>query len=220
MCTGKSVKEMLQRYARFTSLILFVYLAFTRIRPDDRWEGTNGGAAMISMRYALSHTTSCLADADRSGGLLLRCAGSLVDNVMDPATSFSEEPNESAFSRAHGTELSCFDWLDLPGQELELKRFGIAMAAMTGHSDDAYANNGGPYPAPDPYSFDRLISLGFEWTSLAAGSKVVDVGGGVGNLTMALAKEHKHLQFIVQDRPGTAKEGEAVCGHNQTQFLV
>lgn len=51
---------------------------------------------------------------------------------------------------------------------------------------------------------------GFNWASLPKGSIVVDVGGGVGNLTMALAKVHKHLRFIVQDRPGTVREGETV----------
>lgn len=51
---------------------------------------------------------------------------------------------------------------------------------------------------------------GFDWAALPKGSIVVDVGGGVGNLTMALAKVHKHLRFIVQDRPATVKEGEMV----------
>lgn len=52
--------------------------------------------------------------------------------------------------------------------------------------------------------------IGFDWAALPKGSIVVDVGGGVGNLTMALAKVHKNLRFVVQDRPATVKEGELV----------
>ncbi|KIP04592.1 hypothetical protein PHLGIDRAFT_120581 [Phlebiopsis gigantea 11061_1 CR5-6] len=104
MCTGKPVQEMVQT-------------------PDDRWDGTNGSAAMISI----------------SGSLLLKSAGSLVDNVLDPATALSEEPNESPFSRAYGTELSWYDWLALPEHKFELKRFGIAMGGRTSRSNDMLA---------------------------------------------------------------------------------
>ena len=55
-----------------------------------------------------------------------------------------------------------------------------------------------------------MQSVGFDWASLPAGSKVIDVGGGIGNLTMELAKVHKHLHYIVQDRPGTVEEGKSV----------
>lgn len=61
--------------------------------------------------------------------------------MLDPATAFSEEPNESACSRAYETKLSCYEWLDQPGNELPRKKFGIAMAGGT-YNDDALASQG------------------------------------------------------------------------------
>ena len=83
-----------------------------------------------------------------------------------------------------------FEWMDLPENAHELRKFGNAMRASTNFAEDIIATRG------------------FEWASLPAGSLVVDVGGGVGNLTMALAKAHKHLRYVVQDRPPVVKEGE------------
>ena len=55
-----------------------------------------------------------------------------------------------------------------------------------------------------------VLRAGFDWAALPEGSKVVDVGGGVGNLTMALAKVHKHIKYVVQDRASVVAEGELV----------
>lgn len=52
---------------------------------------------------------------------------------------------------------------------------------------------------------------GFDWSSLAPGSKVVDVGGGVGSTALVLAKEYPQLKVVVQDLPSTIAEAEKVC---------
>jgi hypothetical protein len=41
---------------------------------------------------------------------------------------------------------------------------------------------------------------GYTWENIAAGSLVVDVGGGVGAQSLTLATHQPHLRFIVQDR--------------------
>ena len=46
----------------------------------------------------------------------------------------------------------------------------------------------------------------FDWSSLAAGSVVVDVGGGIGTQMVVLARNFEGLKLVVQDR-------EAVCGN-------
>ena len=48
------------------------------------------------------------------------------------------------------------------------------------------------------------------WDQLPKGGVVVDVGGGIGSTTMALADAHKHLRYIVQDRGAVIKDGIAV----------
>lgn len=59
-----------------------------------------------------------------------------------------------------------------------------------------------------------LTSLaGFDWSSLPVGGKVIDVGGGVGTVSMELAKTQPKLKFVVQDRPPVAADGVKVIFH-------
>ena len=57
---------------------------------------------------------------------------------------------------------------------------------------------------------DSECSEGFEWGNLPADSLVVDVGGGIGTVTMNLAEKHKHLRYVVQDLPGVVAESKEV----------
>ena len=40
---------------------------------------------------------------------------------------------------------------------------------------------------------------------------VVDVGGGIGSLSMTLAQNHAHLRFIVQDREKVLEDAVKVA---------
>ncbi|EKM56172.1 uncharacterized protein PHACADRAFT_196226 [Phanerochaete carnosa HHB-10118-sp] len=166
MCTGKLVQEMLDS-------------------PIDRWDGTDGFAALLSLN----------GDFNQWGN------GWLADHLLDSATGHSQEPNEAAWQRAKGTKLTIFDWLELPEHALELRKVSIGMRATT--SSDS----------------DTVATRGFEWASLLSGSLVVDIGGGVGSLTMILAKVHKHLRYVVQDRHAVAKEGERLWKATMPGFV-
>lgn len=52
--------------------------------------------------------------------------------------------------------------------------------------------------------------LGFDWNALPEGSIVVDVGGGIGSVTMALSQKYKHLKYVVEDRPAVVAEADGV----------
>lgn len=117
----------------------------------------------------------------------MKTAAYLIENFRDPVTAFSDEPNEAAFQRGHRTKLSCYEWLEQPENSLSLRKFPNAMRATT------------------HYNSDIVVTEGFEWAKLPEGSLVVDVAGGVGNLTMALAGTHKHLKYVVQDRAAVIK---------------
>ena len=45
------------------------------------------------------------------------------------------------------------------------------------------------------------LATGYPWASLQPGSTVIDMGGSEGHVSVAIAKQHHHLQFIVQDLP-------------------
>jgi len=113
----------------------------------------------------------------------------LYDALSDPVTAFSSEANEAAFCRAFNTNLACWDFYDHPDQRERRRRFGVGMQGVA---------------KLDPI---ELTIKGFDWNSLKDDSLVVDVGGGIGTLSVALAKEHPHLKFIVQDRGAVIEDG-------------
>jgi tRNA G46 methylase TrmB len=56
--------------------------------------------------------------------------------------------------------------------------------------------------------------LAFDWASLPDDSLIVDVGGGVGSAMLEIAKAFPKLNYVVQDVPGVALEGEKVSCHH------
>ena len=56
----------------------------------------------------------------------------------------------------------------------------------------------------------RSRLVGFEWAQLPAKSVIVDVGGGIGTVTMDLAVQHGRLRYVVQDLPGVIAQAEQV----------
>lgn len=118
-----------------------------------------------------------------NGNENMKTASYLVETLFNPIAGHSEEPSEAAFQQAHRSPLPCYEWLEQPENIASLRKFPNAMRATT------------------HYNSDTAVKQGFEWDKLPEGSLVVDVAGGIGNLTMALAGTHKHLRYVVQDRP-------------------
>jgi ubiquinone/menaquinone biosynthesis C-methylase UbiE len=87
---------------------------------------------------------------------------------------------------------SIWEWYEEPGNEYRLKRFNAAMSGTT---------------KLDP---PNAIDLGFKWGSLAPGSVIVDVGGGLGHITMKLAQSYPDFNYIVQDRQSILEQGREV----------
>ncbi|KAF8719122.1 hypothetical protein AX14_011412 [Amanita brunnescens Koide BX004] len=104
----------------------------------------------------------------------------LLEHERDPKTK-SEEPSDVAVGRAYSKRMSYFNLLSEPDNSFMLRRLNTAMLGFkTMVSDDV--------------SF-------FDWKSLPNNAVVVDVGGGVGAMSMVLARNYSHFQIVIQDRP-------------------
>ncbi|KAH8978096.1 O-methyltransferase [Lactarius hatsudake] len=111
----------------------------------------------------------------------------LTETLLDPEIGHATEPTKTALNKAFGFEGDMWSWFERPNNRLRLARFGSAMSNVTNM-------------APE----DAILK-GYAWDKLPPGSLVVDVGGGVGSQSLALARRHPDLRFVVQDR-------EAVLG--------
>ncbi|GAA6037636.1 hypothetical protein JCM8097_006154 [Rhodosporidiobolus ruineniae] len=116
----------------------------------------------------------------------------LPDTFLDPKTTNSFAPTESPFNRAFRTEMPIWEYFAQPGNEHLASRFGMAMIGtrmMAGGQSGALN--------------------GFPFQDLPDGALIVDVGAGVGNVSLELAKVAPQVKLILQDRPEVI-QGEAV----------
>ncbi|CEN59742.1 hypothetical protein ASPCAL02186 [Aspergillus calidoustus] len=109
----------------------------------------------------------------------------------------SAEPNETGFNVAFNTTDSFYR--EIAKTDERARRFGAAMRFMTS----------GTF-----YDIAHLIR-GYDWKALdVPGAVMVDVGGGQGAVSRALAGATTHLRFVVQDLEGTVLEGQRILpGH-------
>ncbi|KAF2109356.1 cercosporin toxin biosynthesis protein [Lophiotrema nucula] len=101
-----------------------------------------------------------------------------------------EEPNETGFNVAFNTEDPLFSWL-----AARPDRFSNFNDAMEGISQ-----GGGR-------SADQVVG-GYPWADLGKAT-IVDVGGGNGHISIALAKAYPELSFVVQDFASPVEQGKA-----------
>ncbi|KAI0826305.1 O-methyltransferase [Irpex lacteus] len=128
------------------------------------------------------NTSGLAAAVGHSTDEVMKGAGYLQEVISDPIWSASGDPAKTPFAKAFNVDVPMWEWFESPANSTRLRRFGAAMGSLT-HTATVGA-----------------LTAGFDWAALPKDSLVVDVGGGVGTQTMALAKAFDHLKFIVQDR--------------------
>jgi len=121
--------------------------------------------------------------------------------MSDPVTASSVDVTQTAFNRAFQVDVPFWSFLEQSEQSYRFRRFGIAMQGVAAMQ-----------PA------DTILKA-FDWQALPQDAVVVDVGGGVGAVSLALAKSHSHLKIVIQDRPAVVEEGKTVWKRDFPQAI-
>ncbi|KAE8347522.1 S-adenosyl-L-methionine-dependent methyltransferase [Aspergillus arachidicola] len=98
----------------------------------------------------------------------------------------SGEPGDSPFTLAFGS--SFFE--RKAAQPETLQRFGLAMSSWSEGDGTQQMRNG------------------YDWGSLPAGAKIVDVGGAAGHISLAIAENFPGLEFVIEDQSPLAGQAE------------
>ncbi|KAI5829924.1 S-adenosyl-L-methionine-dependent methyltransferase [Schizophyllum commune Tattone D] len=127
-----------------------------------------------------------ITDAD------LKSAANLSETLKDPDYGNEDIGEKSALSYTFKTPLGMYDWLEQPGNERRLACFSDAMRAQITSLQPPNA----------------VVLEGFDFSALDPGSKVVDVAGGIGHVTMAIAKQFPGLHFVLEERPAVLDQAK------------
>lgn len=68
----------------------------------------------------LSCAPLSLADGQKASSFIL-------ENLKDPKTAFSGEPNEAPLHRVFNVDIPLWEWYELPEQSYRRRRFAVAM---------------------------------------------------------------------------------------------
>lgn len=70
------------------------------------------------------------ASLSRSLSDVHKCSSYLQENMTDPSTSHADGATRAPFQRAFGVDVPFYEWMETPGRESRLHRFGLAMLGV------------------------------------------------------------------------------------------
>jgi len=129
-------------------------------------------------------TTRRTDDALKSGAFI-------TDALIDPVTSHSEESSDPPCLRVFKAK-SYFDYLHTPGNEYIDARFQASMGHLASSENST------------------VVPGGFPWETLPEGTRIVDVGGGIGSACREIMEKNPLLKFTVQDLLSVRDQAVAV----------
>ena len=154
--------------------------------------------------YVAHNATSALlvTDPDLESWMYLSStiaypAGAAVPKAIEQY-GYSMESDEAAYGVSIGRKISQFARFREPDGQKDHEMFARAMRGIS---------SGGAYDK-------RHAVDGYPWRLLEQGELphlVVDVGGGPGHVSMAVAEKCPNLRFEVQDLPETVEVGRKAC---------
>nr|GAT51470.1 predicted protein [Mycena chlorophos] len=136
-----------------------------------------------AQRFDGSGSESLAALAEHMSTINFRSAAELTNTVKYASPmNGSKSKQILPFHRAFDTKLSFYEWLHQPENVLPFKRFALAMKGVS-----------------EMKPGDGILEGGFDWGSLPAGSQIVDVGSGNGQVSLHIAQKYPELRIVNQD---------------------
>ncbi|KAG6900278.1 hypothetical protein C0993_000466 [Termitomyces sp. T159_Od127] len=114
LSTGKSIEEILKEYVSPKQLQTHKTLISSH-SPIAKHDNTDGFCAFNELLMADAHKASSY----------------LMENMLDPETSHSDEPQHSPLQRALRFDTNLWDFQSRPENAYRLRRFGVAMKGGT-----------------------------------------------------------------------------------------
>ncbi|KAJ7330390.1 O-methyltransferase [Mycena albidolilacea] len=135
---------------------------------------------------AEGHAALILLNTDET----FKAAGYIQDVLLDKESEASDDEFKTPLNRAFGTDIDLFSWYEQPMNKKRFKRFGFAMDVSRRLSPPG------------------AVLQGFKWSALPEKTLIVDVGGGIGSISLEIAQANPHLRFLIQDKQAVIREGE------------
>ncbi|KAF7791494.1 hypothetical protein EIP86_002510 [Pleurotus ostreatoroseus] len=139
--------------------------------PLSKFDNTDGLTAWISF---------IADDCMKSGAYLSQ-------TLTDPVTAHSKDPNETSIQKAFRFEGTRWEFLERPENLFMFRRYGAAMS--------------GAARLQPPWAVLTKHLSGYDWALIPEGSVFADVGSGIGNFSLEIAKIRPDFTFILEDRP-------------------
>ncbi|KAI0085840.1 S-adenosyl-L-methionine-dependent methyltransferase [Irpex rosettiformis] len=139
---------------------------------DGKFDGTNGLAAYISSLTSEQ----------------IKTYASMWNLMTDDPRADSQELNETSFQRAYDTNLTFWQFLDLPENDFSRRRFDCAMQGVSSMQPPG------------------TILTTYDWNSMPESGTIVDVGSGLGHVSLEIASVRPDLTFILEDRPSVLED--------------
>lgn len=145
-----------------------------------------------------SDTTGFAALICHTADECFKASAYLAESVLSPATANSYDIRDAPFGLAFGDGITIFEHFSKKRNAPALARFGAGVRFA------GKAFSGGE---------DNILN-GYPWLNLRDQAVVVDVGAGIGQVSLTICEAIPHVRIVVQDLKDVIREAKPVsCMH-------